>query len=1110
MLPRPNIRSRLWPFAALAILAGAAAAPLGSAWLPCTDDAAFHLYRAVELGSQMALGHLFPRWAPHMALGYGYPFFNFYAPLSSYGVVALHVLGLAYPAALKLAFGLGLWLAGVAAFLFVRELSGETAGLAAGAAYLFAPYLAYDILFRGNLAESFAFVWPPLVLWAMLRQARRGAQGQDGARALFVLSPTSFVVLSYAALILTHNIFALIASPLFAGYAALGAWQARSWRVLARGLLALAVGAALTAYFWAPALAERNLIHSDRLFVAPIFTWYTNFISPSELLAAPHPEDPLLINPSPARAIGLLPVLLGLPAVAAALMDWLQRVRKPRAGSGAQGLADAAPFGAPKTLAASQPLTRFTTHTSTLFFALGLLGYAVLTLPFSAPIWRLLTPLALVQFPWRMLGPAALCAAVLIGLSTSQMAAWLQRRGAAPWLAATPVLAVVSVIYFGNLGWWYPRYCPSAPTASVGDMVQFEIDSHTIGTTAKGEYIPLTASGVPADLSLADSIRRGEEPSRLSLSAAAAVVATRAADPIDARFEISSTAAVTATYQQFYYPGWQVSIDGASVPAAPNPDTGLIVFALPAGSHTVRVRFGSTPLRTAAVAVSLIALAGLIASEVLTYARRGQTSALPHPQPLSRWERGAVLTVTDKNQLPINVFQLLFLLMLPVIKFGLIDRLPNPLRQTAYDPVTMAPIAGAHLGQTVLLADFAGGLRLMGYDLSRTVLPADDAFDAALYLARSAPSDRRYWPAFDIQDAAGLSWQDPVYLPPRWQREPPSTPLWPPGEYAQWARHINLLPGTPPGRYSLYGSVFDLDSQQIASVLDAGGNAVAPRFALGTLAVRRPSQPFALTPPRPAPHTFGPIALLGYDLDHDAANAGDSLRLSLFWRSQMATTENLTAHISLLGASGQAAFETNVTPVNGLPTSQWRPGDEWLGQTRVRLPAALDEGDYTVSVAVPGATGAAALGGLHVSAPARSFARPMVEVPNGAAFMGVGVLEGYSLTRTAATLTVSLVWRATATPEVGYSVFVHVQGADGRVWAQSDTAPANWTRPTTGWLPGEYVLDTHTLELPDDLPAGSYTLWTGLYDAAGGGRVPASGVGAAADQRVALGVVNFP
>ncbi|MCS6908962.1 MAG: hypothetical protein NZM11_00080 [Anaerolineales bacterium] len=42
-----------------------------------------------------------------------------------------------------------------------------------------------------------------------------------------------------------------------------------------------------------------------------------------------------------------------------------------------------------------------------MFFAPALSGYCFLTLQASEPIWRLISPLELVQFPWRMLGPAA-------------------------------------------------------------------------------------------------------------------------------------------------------------------------------------------------------------------------------------------------------------------------------------------------------------------------------------------------------------------------------------------------------------------------------------------------------------------------------------------------------------------------------------------------------------------------------------------------------------------------------------------------------------------------------------------------------------------------------
>ena len=51
------------------------------------------------------------------------------------------------------------------------------------------------------------------------------------------------------------------------------------------------------------------------------------------------------------------------------------------------------------------------------FFAVALAGYAFMTLAASTPIGLALKPLELVQFPWRMLGPAALCAALLVGAS---------------------------------------------------------------------------------------------------------------------------------------------------------------------------------------------------------------------------------------------------------------------------------------------------------------------------------------------------------------------------------------------------------------------------------------------------------------------------------------------------------------------------------------------------------------------------------------------------------------------------------------------------------------------------------------------------------------------
>ena len=295
-------------------------------------------------------------------------------------------------------------------------------------------------------------------------------------------------------------------------------------------------------------MLERSLVHSDRLFVAPIFTWYTNFISLRDLLALPHVEDPLLMNSSPARALGLLTVLLGLPALAAGLAALY---RKQPAGLSAPTAAR---------------------HPHTFFFALALAGYGFLTLSASQPIWEVLTPLALVQFPWRMLGPAALCAAILVGASLAALSHWLSRRPV-DWLSnmwtSTAVLTLtLGVLYFGSLSWWFPRTCDSPGDPTVAGMLAFERDSHTIGTTAKGEYLPLTAAGVPENTSLADAIASGGEPSRLSLPDGAVVTHMTADDPLNAVFQVNALQPVRAVYQQFYFPG---SVRGGRWPAGQRP-----------------------------------------------------------------------------------------------------------------------------------------------------------------------------------------------------------------------------------------------------------------------------------------------------------------------------------------------------------------------------------------------------------------------------------------------------------------------------------------------------------------------------------------------------------
>jgi len=78
-------------------------------------------------------------------------------------------------------------------------------------------------------------------------------------------------------------------------------------------------------------------------------------------------------------------------------------------------------------------------------------------------------------------------------------------------------------------------------------------------------------------------------------------------------------------------------------------------------------------------------------------------------------------------------------------------------------------------------------------------------------------------------------------------------------------------------------------------------------------------------------------------------------------------------------------------------------------------------------------------------------------------------------------LRVTLAWQAAAPISVNYTAFVHLlEATDGPPVAQSDRPPGGY--PTSSWQPGEIVIDTFVVDLPPDLPPGTYTLHTGMYD----------------------------
>jgi len=105
-------------------------------------------------------------------------------------------------------------------------------------------------------------------------------------------------------------------------------------------------------------------------------------------------------------------------------------------------------------------------------------------------------------------------------------------------------------------------------------------------------------------------------------------------------------------------------------------------------------------------------------------------------------------------------------------------------------------------------------------------------------------------------------------------------------------------------------------------------------------------------------------------------------------------------------------------------------------------------------------------------------------------------------------LPLRLDWQALSPLANTYTVFVHLVGSDGTVYAHADGLPLDGRYPMHLWQPGIRYPDPWTLDLPSDLAPGHYRAEVGLYDLATGDRLPVTeGPGQLAGDKLALDYV---
>jgi len=473
-----------------------------------------------------------------------------------------HILGFDFITALNLACVVFVLVSALGMFLLGRLHFGDGGGWLAAAAYLYAPYFSVNLYVRSDLAEFAAF---PFFAFAMFGF---GAYAKRPERVGSLLLGAA----SYAGVLLSHNASALFFTPLLLAYICVTAWIAGSWSVFRRQALAWLAGLGLGAFIWLPALVERDSVNLDRL-LQGYLNYSNHFVYLHQLFYSPWgyglslPGD----HDGMSFAVGWSHLLL---AVIAGI--WM--ARKPEAGD--------------------RRLLRFV--------AISALGFCVLTLQDAVWFWDHAPLLRFVEFPWRLLAPAAVCIALVV-------AALGPLLSSIPRLRVTGYAAAMALLIVPNLAHMEPKQFDDIDLAL---WTPQQIASRGVEVTTAAEYTPRWTEEKPA-----------YDPRPIRVASGEAEVQQSERTPVNWSGNVKAATPWTAEFSIAWFPGWEARIDGTPVPTAPARPTGLIRIDVPAGEHQVEIVWTRTTTRRVADIVSLAALLALALA-----VKRRQASDEPSPQ----------------------------------------------------------------------------------------------------------------------------------------------------------------------------------------------------------------------------------------------------------------------------------------------------------------------------------------------------------------------------------------------------------------------------------------------------------------------------------------------
>src|SRR3989344_513331 len=541
--------------------------PLTKPGLPIIHDDQ-QVARLFVFDQALRAGQFPVRWVDGLGFGFGYPLFVFYPPLVYMLSEIFHVLGFGFIDSIKLVFFASIFVSGLTMYIFVKELFGKMAGVISALFYMLVPYRAIDVFIRGALAESFSFVWLPLILWSLYRLQRT-------EKTLYIYISAFFLAL----LMITHNLIFLpfmLILPFYLFFLILVSDNKKKFIVNCFWSIVASLG--LSAFFWLPAILEKKFTIVDQLLLVNLANYNIHFVYPQQLWnwtwgfggSAAGLADGISFK------IGKLHVLLSIAAFILSSICLFKSKVMSR-------------------------LSVVSCQLSVVFFILFVFS-AFMTTFYSKPIWDLIPPLAYLQFPWRFLIFTALFSSLL--------------AGAFVYFLRLPILKLIAaslliiLVFIPNFKLFKPQTYQLDLTDEIAtskQVINWEVSSSSFEYLPKD--VPLYVGELGTNLV---KIKRDEIPKqKVEILSGVSNIENLKVKPSKITFDITAKKEAEVRINNFNFPGWQAQVNQTRTFIDDNNKFKLITLNVPAGIHQVKVEFKNTPIRALA---NLLTLATIIIS----------------------------------------------------------------------------------------------------------------------------------------------------------------------------------------------------------------------------------------------------------------------------------------------------------------------------------------------------------------------------------------------------------------------------------------------------------------------------------------------------------------